>query len=114
MLSSPCFHKTIFLPGKCLTVGKFLLATEISSNEEEPSTGVSQDRADKTTENIRYGQNISESGMGGMTTTATGTANQEGGYGGTKAQDDLNSSGNPRTAQQYSAKHGVHDYNVGG
>lgn len=49
-----------------------------------------------------------------MTTTSTGTANQEGGYGGTEAQDSLEKTeSNPRTQQQYSAKDGVHDYKVG-
>lgn len=73
------------------------------------------ERAQKTTENIRYGQNISESGMGGMTTTSTGSANQEGGYGGTAAQESLESGDvNARTSQQYTPKDAVHDYNVGG
>ena len=31
---------------------------------------------EKTAENVRYGQNISESGMGGKTTDIEGTANQ--------------------------------------
>lgn len=75
---------------------------------------VDPDRAQKTVENIRYGQNVSESGMGGMTTTSTGFANQEGGYGGTAAQENLESGGNTRTAQQYTPKNAVHDYNVGG
>lgn len=38
-----------------------------------------QDKADRgarTAENIRYGQTISEGGMGGKTTEAGGTANQ--------------------------------------
>lgn len=75
--------------------------------------GVDPDRAEKTAENIRYGQNVSESGMGGMTTTSTGSANQEGGYGGTEAQENLESGGNARTSQQYTPKNAVHDYNVG-
>lgn len=53
---------------------------------DEPNTqGVS--KADK----IRYGQSIQEGGMGGKTTSSTGEANAEGGFGGTKAvegQDD--------------------------
>lgn len=67
---------------------------------------------------MRYGQNISESGVGGFTNTSEGTANQEGGYGGTKSQEALeaNQSGNAegRTEQGYSAKDGTHDYKVGG
>lgn len=37
-----------------------------------------QARGEKTAENIRYGQTISEEGMGGQTTTTTGQATQEG------------------------------------
>ena len=50
--------------------------------------------------------------MGGMTTTTSGTANQEG-YSGTKEQEELEPSGNPRTKQGYSAGRDDHDYNVG-
>lgn len=75
--------------------------------------GVDSERGQQTADNIRYGQNISESGMGGKTNTATGTANQEGGYGGTEAQRELEQGDNSRTAQQYSAKEGTHDYKVG-
>lgn len=35
-------------------------------------------RGEKTAENIRYGQSISESGVGGFTTTSSGSAAQEG------------------------------------
>lgn len=52
--------------------------------------------------------------MGGMTTTSSGSANQEGGYGGTEVQKDLEEGGNARTSQQYSAGKNVHDYKVGG
>ncbi|GAB7346084.1 hypothetical protein MBLNU457_4843t1 [Dothideomycetes sp. NU457] len=40
----------------------------------------------KSAEKIRYGQTMSEQGMGGMTNSSTGEANQEVGYGG--AQDN--------------------------
>jgi hypothetical protein len=36
------------------------------------------ERGEKTAENIRYGQSISESGVGGFTTTSSGSAAQEG------------------------------------
>lgn len=91
-----------------------------SKDETKTATGQELDaeRGEKTADNIRYGQNISESGVGGFTGTTEGTANQEGGYGGTKAQEELegNKSGNAggRTEQGYSAKDGTHDYNVGG
>ena len=53
--------------------------------------------------------------MGGMTTTSTGDAHQEGGHGGAEADKELDGSKNPRTEQQYSgsAKDGVHDHNIG-
>lgn len=78
------------------------------------TSGVDAERGEKTAENIRYGQNISESGMGGMTNTATGTANQEGGYGGTAAQQSLEETSNTRASQGYTPKDGKHDYKVGG
>jgi hypothetical protein len=37
---------------------------------------VDPEKAEKTSENIRYGQNISESGMGGKTTDVEGEAQQ--------------------------------------
>ncbi|KAK5086962.1 hypothetical protein LTR05_004133 [Lithohypha guttulata] len=90
------------------------LGGDVPGTTVDDKSGVDSDRAKQTTENIRYGQNISESGVGGMTTTSTGSANQEGGYGGTEAQQKLEDSDqNPRTSQQYSAKSGVHDHNVG-
>lgn len=79
--------------------------------------GPDADRAQQTTENIRYGQNISESGVGGFTNTTQGTANQEGGYGGTQSQEELEANqtknAGGRTEQGYSAKDGTHDYKVG-
>jgi len=55
-------------------------------NTSEDTSGVSADRGQQTADNMRYGQNVSESGMGGMTTTSSGDA-QQGGYGGAEAQD---------------------------
>jgi hypothetical protein len=37
---------------------------------------------------IRYGQSIQEGGMGGKTTSSTGEAKTEGGFGGTEALDE--------------------------
>ncbi|KAK5404034.1 hypothetical protein LTR06_009967 [Exophiala xenobiotica] len=63
------------------------------NTSEDDST--SADRGQQTADNIRYGQNISESGMGGKTTTSSGSAGQAGGYGGapdqTVQQDDARS-----------------------
>ena len=47
-------------------------ATDSQQEEQQSEKGA------KAAENIRYGQNISESGMGGMTTEAQGNANQGG------------------------------------
>ena len=88
----------------------------MSNTTAETKGGVDADRAQQTTENIRYGQNISESGMGGMTNSGgIGSAKQEGGYGGTKADAELEGDKNPRGAQQYSVNDGdgSHDHNIG-
>ena len=45
------------------------------------------DRGERTAENIRYGQTISEGGMGGMTAGQTGTVEKEG-YGRLEAKDE--------------------------
>ncbi|KEF58388.1 uncharacterized protein A1O9_06314 [Exophiala aquamarina CBS 119918] len=73
-------------------------------NTSEKS-GVSDERGQTTTENIRYGQNISESGVGGMTTTSTGSATQSGGYGG--KPDDSEDLKNTRREQGYGPGSGV-------
>ena len=58
----------------------------------------SKERGEKTAENARYGQSISEGGFGGMTTTSGGSANQEG-FGAVKGQDE--STENTRREQRY-------------
>ncbi|KAI4170375.1 MAG: hypothetical protein LQ343_004997 [Gyalolechia ehrenbergii] len=68
-----------------------------------------QDKADRgaqTAENIRYGQTISEGGMGGKTTEAGGSANQ-GGYGSTDAQAGQDSAEKSRQEQGYGSGSGV-------
>ena len=61
----------------------------------------------KTAENIRYGQNISESGMGGFT-NSTGEAKKEGAYGGAARDEDLEKSKtDARAAQGYGSGSGV-------
>lgn len=44
----------------------------VTSQQEQQKA----ERGEKTAENVRYGQSISEGGMGGKTTEAGGTANQ--------------------------------------
>ncbi|KAL8919334.1 MAG: hypothetical protein Q9208_006833 [Pyrenodesmia sp. 3 TL-2023] len=59
-----------------------LMDTEPGEPETQPDTVDQQQEQDKaargakTAENIRYGQTISEGGMGGKTTEAGGSANQ--------------------------------------
>lgn len=102
----------------------------------QDSTKTDQDNADRgarTAENIRYGQTISEGGMGGQTTTSSGQANSEGtagasanksegqwltrhnsGYGRT---DDLGASDNTPAEQREASGYGGdqdHNTEVGG
>jgi len=44
----------------------------VDSQQEQQNA----ERGEKTADNVRYGQNISEGGMGGKTTEAGGSANQ--------------------------------------
>ncbi|KAL8785390.1 MAG: hypothetical protein Q9213_003396 [Squamulea squamosa] len=61
-----------------------------------------QDKADRgarTAENVRYGQTISEEGMGGKTTETAGSANQAG-YGSTDGQDNSEESAEATRQEQ--------------
>jgi len=69
-------------------------------NTSENGDAVSAERGEKTAENVRYGQAISESGFGGKTTTAEGTSNQ-GGYGRTEAQEGEGKPEDTRREQGY-------------
>jgi hypothetical protein len=73
-------------------------------NTSEP-TSLSNDRGQQTADNIRYGQNISESGVGGKTTTSTGSAEQAGGYGG--KSDEAEPQKQTRREQGYGPGSGV-------
>ncbi|KAJ9603203.1 hypothetical protein H2200_012498 [Cladophialophora chaetospira] len=64
-----------------------------------------EERGQKTADNIRYGQNISESGMGGKTTAQSGSAGQQGGYGG--APDQAEEQTDTRSQQGYGGGSGV-------
>lgn len=58
------------------------LLIRIAEPETQPDAVAEQqelekaDRRERTAENVRYGQTISEGGMGGKTTEAGGSANQ--------------------------------------
>jgi len=58
------------------------------------------ERAARTTENIRYGQTLSEGGMGGKTTDASGEAAQEG-YGRLEDQPGDSDAAQSRKVQGY-------------
>ncbi|KAK3064151.1 hypothetical protein LTS18_009723 [Coniosporium uncinatum] len=77
--------------------------SDTPTRSDPSETGPSEDRAAKTAENIRYGQNMSESGMGGMT-NQTGSANSEGGFGEETSSDGADP-GQSRREQGYDAKH---------
>lgn len=56
-----------------------LLSDTTIGGDSAPSdsgTKISQERGEQTAENIRYGQKLSEEGMGGQTTGQQGQANQ--------------------------------------
>ncbi|MDI1491967.1 MAG: hypothetical protein OHK93_003178 [Ramalina farinacea] len=65
------------------------------------------ERGAKTAENIRYGQNVSEQGMGGKTTEAEGAANQDGAFGSVQAQDNSLGAEETREASGYGGGSGV-------
>jgi len=62
------------------------LGDESAASAERSDDPAKAEQGERTAENVRYGQNVSESGMGGQTTGMEGEANQDG-YGGTDAQD---------------------------
>ncbi|KAF2233305.1 hypothetical protein EV356DRAFT_213692 [Viridothelium virens] len=81
-----------------------------ASTEVDTTTAAQEEakaaRGERTAENIRYGQGISEHGMGGQTTTSGGVANTDGGYGGVREQvgktaGSEGSDGAGRTEQGY-------------
>ena len=67
-----CFHLKDLPLTLFLDIETQVDATDAQQEEEKSEKGA------KAAENIRYGENISESGMGGMTTEAQGSANQGG------------------------------------
>lgn len=77
-------------------------ADNTTTDPSKTSEGAQQqaERGEKTAENIRYGQTVSEGGMGGMTNASSGEADGEGegqsaaaqrkqaGYGGKRDMDN--------------------------
>ncbi|MCJ1320801.1 hypothetical protein MMC15_006142 [Xylographa vitiligo] len=64
------------------------------------------ERGEKTAENIRYGEAISEHGFGGETIGNSGQANQ-GGYGSMDAQEETEDAAKTREQQGYGSGSGV-------
>ncbi|CAF9931653.1 MAG: hypothetical protein HETSPECPRED_008157 [Heterodermia speciosa] len=95
--------------------------TQVDAVDEQQAQAKAE-RGEKTAENVRYGQGISEGGMGGMTTEGQGGGNQgfwgtlltvlftDGGFGGTETQvgdgGDREAAGT-REAQNYGPGSGV-------
>lgn len=73
--------------------------TSVDSNPQADAAQQAE-RGAKTAENIRYGQGISEQGMGGQTTTSSGEAGQEG-YGQMADQAEEMSGKGDRVAEGY-------------
>ncbi|KAF2154334.1 hypothetical protein K461DRAFT_312268 [Myriangium duriaei CBS 260.36] len=66
-----------------------------STSENQQDAQQQRERGERTAENMRYGQAISEEGMGGKT-EGLGEAGTEVGYGGAGAQDDEAAAGGRR------------------
>ncbi|KAL6717485.1 hypothetical protein ACLMJK_005400 [Lecanora helva] len=65
------------------------------------------ERGARTAENMRYGQTISEGGMGGKTNESEGSANQGLGYGGADGETGSNNAEETRRNQGYGPGSGV-------
>ncbi|MCJ1241512.1 hypothetical protein MMC14_009517 [Varicellaria rhodocarpa] len=85
---------------------------QMGSEETQPDVVDSQlsqeknERGEKTAENIRYGESLSEHGFGGETTGKSGSANQEG-HGSTDAQVGQDNLEQTRREQGYGSGSGV-------
>jgi len=80
--------------------------TELDSKSSEQQQEKNE-RGEKTAENIRYGEAISEHGFGGETTGNSGQANQGTGYGFTELRDNSEDAVKTREEQGYGPGSGV-------
>ncbi|KAL8797184.1 MAG: hypothetical protein Q9195_000651 [Heterodermia aff. obscurata] len=83
--------------------------TQVDAVDEQQEQAKAE-RGEKTAENVRYGQGISEGEMSGMTTEGQGSGNQDGGFGGTETQVGTggeSETANTREAQDYGPGSGV-------
>ncbi|GAM84614.1 hypothetical protein ANO11243_026100 [Dothideomycetidae sp. 11243] len=63
-----------------------------ASKSADTTDPAAEERGERTAANIRYGQGISEGGMGGTTTGNDGSAGTDSGYGRTERRDEDDSS----------------------
>jgi len=80
--------------------------TEVDSKSSEQQQEKNE-RGEKTAENIRYGEAISEHGFGGETTGNSGQANQGTGFGSTEFRDNSEDATKTRKDQGYGPGSGV-------
>ncbi|MCJ1274826.1 hypothetical protein MMC21_002624 [Puttea exsequens] len=76
-------------------------------NVESQQKQQTVEKGARTAENVRYGQTISEGGIGGKTTEAGGNANEDSGYGATTEQADSSDAAESRRDQGYGPGSGV-------
>ena len=79
-----CLFQNLSLPP---SFASNVLAGDSSNSSDQPPAD--QERGEKTAENIRYGQNISESGMGGKTNSSIGSAGESEDTADTRKQQGL-------------------------
>jgi len=65
------------------------------------------ERGEKTADNVRYGQNISEGGMGGKTTDVRGNASQGSSFGATASHTESDNAQASRQESGYGSGSGV-------
>ncbi|KAG0646266.1 hypothetical protein D0Z07_8260 [Hyphodiscus hymeniophilus] len=88
--------------------GQFNDSTTAESTEAWQSEArEKKERGEKTAENVRYGEAISEHGFGGETVGNSGSANQGSGYGGTEKDGEGDGNGQTRREQGYGGGSGV-------
>ncbi|KAI9725972.1 MAG: hypothetical protein M1828_002300 [Chrysothrix sp. TS-e1954] len=83
--------------------------TTSQSQSAQRDQGEAAERSARTTENIRYGQTISEGGMGGQTTTNSGAPSTQGGFGGTQASSGSMDTGSASESREASGYGGEQD-----
>lgn len=89
------------------STGQFGSSSDRTTEDPSATSEAQQqrkERGEKTAENIRYGQTISEGGMSGFTTGQGESGGEQSGYGGVQGQSEQSSAGADRVAQGYGGK----------